>query len=107
MGGAKKWLNIIKKNKDKLNINNKNEDLNAKAAYLITNHCIPRLKIESIISSGMSGSEDSASSYVASFLSSNRSSRQPSQTTLKFDPKIVFFLCVFWNTFWNYVMVEG
>ncbi|CDW90799.1 UNKNOWN [Stylonychia lemnae] len=105
MGKAKKWLQLIKKNKDKLN--HKNEDLNAKAAYLITNHCIPRLKIDSILSSGMSGSEDSASSYAASFLSSQRSSRYQSQATLRYDPKHVLFVYIFWSTFLNYILTTG
>eukprot|EP00347_Sterkiella_histriomuscorum_P019076 403343047 len=79
-GGAKKWLQVIKRNKNKLNIDRFNHnDINDQAGHYVATHCLNKQKIDSIISSALSGSDESFSSYVASFLSSQKSSRKQSQ----------------------------
>lgn len=62
-GGAKKWLKMIKRNKDKFNMN-KVCDAPSKTAHLITSHCMNKKDVDSILLSA--SYEDSQQNGVAS-----------------------------------------
>ena len=53
---------MIKRNKDKLNINDNKNDFSSKAAFIISNHCMNKQNIDSVLVTQSEGCESNLQS---------------------------------------------